>query len=636
MHAMTRPLGRQRKTPNELIRRHRLARGLGFCLLGLVLLGPLCLLPGGCVGKPKDIAVEMPGWRMTMPQVVAEYERINGAGSFASTTAKVREDFVRTLADKELLLRLARKTGPKLDARQSHIYRVNWDEWIVRDYLSQRRDAHKPSPEEVAAIHRKLGRETSVLGTLFKTKDVAEQALAEIKSGASFDDVSRRLGVPNSTPKPSPGMDVPTSTTTILKLMKLRVDGRGVYPPFILETAMKDLPEGALTKPIPVTEGAVILKVVGYRDLPEAQDPAFFSGKMGDMITGMVFASVQQKWLDSLKTTTGTLVHPETFPVVRKRMVAFWDSLDVLRTQGVVVDYPNLPAPTVHSLPPAEASQILFELRGKKYTVEEYFRGLNDTDMNNWPFGDSLKMATRIQERVNRLLIQSEAVKIGFDKTPGFVQRMKRLEEQGLLNQYHDGFMHGVEPTPGEIKALFDQLPPGGGLLTGERLSFSALVYPMPLKDRAQATLVKLRAGGAASWEALAKAEQQADPAISYVPPTRLLEYGRPMPVPSWNALIAEAQTLQPDQISDVLPGQNSWDIVRLIKRLPAGAMTLEESTPRLRQRVIEAKQDSVTEATLVAARSKIAVKIHTELLAAGAAPDTTQGKASAPAPGRP
>lgn len=622
MHAVRRKLGRVRAAWTRFPGTGRIGRELALALLGITL-----LLPGACTTENKDAVVEMKGWDLTLPEAAQEYERLAGPGSFATTTAKDREGFVRTLADKEMLLRLARKSHSKLDERQSHILHLKYEDALLRDFASYRRTAFKPGGAKADTLREVLSQEASVIGSIFPTLTSAQKARAEFETGASFADVSTLYGIgkqPGHENEPNPN---------ILKEMKIRVDSRAMYPPFVIEVLMKKVQAGQLTQPISVQGGFVLFEVKELHRLPEASQPGFYEN-VRPLIENMSAAEGEQKWNDSLKTAVGFKLNKETYPIVRKRAVAFYDSLDALRTSGVRVDYDLLKPPSLYSLTPEERRAVLFEMRGKPYTVEEFFKGLDDTDKNVWPFGDSLKMMTRMEERINRLLMQTEAENLGLHKKPEFLQKMKILEEERFLTQYHDG-LEVAEPTDAEIEAEYNRMP-GGGFMSAERISLSGLMYPLSLKARAEALLSKLQAADPEEFTTLARAEHEADTSIVYVPPTRMLEVGRPTPISEWGPLLDVATLLQAGETSTLMPGSGTMNIVRVVERKPAGAMPLDEARPRMVDKVKVAKRDQMVEDALKAEREKAQVKVYAERLAEGAAPDSTSQTSGPGVPGAP
>lgn len=605
-------------------RHGRLGRRAGRSLPVLVLLTLLLPLFAACSPARKDVVVEGKGWRMTLPEVQSEYERLKGAGKFAEATAKERESFAQTLADKELLLRLAKQKHPKLDFRQSRLMRFQYEDWIHKDFSAARRAAFQPPEQDVASAAKLIAREAKAVGTLFATEEDARQTIEEVKNGANFQEVSLRRGL-----KLPPAVE--GAGESVLQQVTLRVDDPQVHPPFFAEVFLRDLPVGGLTDPVQMRGGFAVLQVQSYTDVPEFSQPEFL-GKTGSLLPNLLYYRNYVAWLDSLRTAAKFQIHPESYPVIRKRMVAFWDSLDALRTSGIEVDYGILPAPSVSSLTREERDTPVFDMFGKTETVAGFFRGLEEYDLSRWPFGDSLRMVGRIRERAERLLTQKEAENLGFDKSPAFAARMKRLNEQAFLTLYHDSLWNG-EPTDEEIKAAYGTIP-SSQILRPHRLSLSALIYPADLKERADQMRERLRQGGSASWEQLAPAEHGADSRILYVPPTRLLEPGRPCPIVAWEPLILAVTPLEEGAITEVVPGKDVYYIVKSVKVLAAGDMTIEEARQRLTDTVRGQKQDAMLEQVLDAARPKAGIKFHLDLLAQGAPSDSAKAASQPPQQG--
>lgn len=567
----------------------------------------------GCQQTPPDAVVAMRGWHVTLPRMVEEYERVNGIGSFDTTSTAGRERFARTLADREILLRLAAKRHDSLSGRYARQFVVSREKALNREFLRSRRAEFILSPEAEAENLPRLRRAARIRQTLITDADRAREAGAALQEGAGFEEVARRYGDPLS-PRIATMFGVPADRRWFERT--IRVDDRRLPPRLIVEGLLRDLHPGETAGPTTTTEGYAILQLVAYEPVAEAADSIWVSHAR-EALHRLAYMNVYEAWNDSLTKASGLNFHPESYPLVQERFAAFWDSIEVLRREGRMFDFQGMRAPRWR-FTAEEQARPLVDLWGHTRSVGEYLESLNRIDLDFWPtIGEMEKIQGQIEGRCKRLLLEEEAEKLRFPDRPAFQAIIAPLRERYLLEQYYDQLTAEiVPPAPEELKAEFARQ--GDAWRVPDLVSFSALTYPLEKESRARATLQKLRTGSPLLWLELAPAEAAADTAVRYVAATELLPTNQPPPFPEWTAFFRTARTMKAGEISDLIPATTGGlAIVRLADLRPARPMTLEEAGPELSRRMIDARKDEAIERQLERERKRQGVKVRLELLGA-------------------
>lgn len=589
----------------------RLGTWLGFA--GVV--ASLAGLGTGCQRVPPDAVVSMRGWHVTLPGLVEEFERVNGIGSFDTTSIAGRERFARTLADREILLRLAGATHSGLAGRYARQFDISREKALNREFLRWRRTEFRLSPEAEAENLPRLLRSARVRQALITDMDRAKGAEDALRSGAPFeqvagtwaDPVDARVAQLTGAPKGSRWFE-----------RTVRVDDRRIPPRLLIDALLRDLKPGETAGPTTTTEGYAICEVLGYEPVPQAADSAWVR-RAREALHLLAYMNVYEGWSDSLKRASGLEFHQESYPLVQERFAAFWDSIEGLRREGKVFDFQGIRAP-IWRFGAEDRSRPLFELFGRTRTVGDFVEGLNRIDLDYWPtVGDVRKIGGQIEARCNRLLLEEEAEKLGFPERPEFQAVLKPVRERYTLEQYYDGLTAEVgTPAPDELKA---ELARQADIWkTPEMVSFSALTFPRAKEARARATLQKLRSGPPLLWLELGPAEAAADTSVHYVAATELLPVSQPPPFPEWSAFFRQARLMQVGEISDLIQATSGdLAIVRVADRRPSRAMTLEEAAPELTRRMIEERKNEKVERELEKERKSRKVEVQVDRLGAPA-----------------
>jgi parvulin-like peptidyl-prolyl isomerase len=565
----------------------------------------LSLVPLGCSSTPDNTVVAMKGWSLTADQVAAEYAHLLSPAVFDTLSAAKREGFARTLADREILVRLARKRSPEPTGSRARSYRVNAEKALQREYLAEMRSRFRVTPEQETRDLPRLCREARVNQLLVVNAEQAAKAAAALKAGRKFEEVAREYADAQSPPDQPP--PPPFRERTI------RPDDRQAPSQLLKEALLRDLPLGAVTDPLKLPEGTVFLQVLEYRPIPQASDTAW-AAQARRALKSLVWMDRSAQWIDSLRSASGLVFHPEVYPLMVERFGAFWDSIEGLRGQGIAYDFAGTRAPSWR-LSEEDRARPVYEMWGRTHTLDDYFESLNGVDLDLWPTSSKLEnVSKQLEARVGRLLVEGQAEKEGFVQSERMRSALAPIHEKWMLEEYYAVVTASVpEPGPDSLQAALERNR--SWLRFPEALTFSVLAFPENREAAGRSVSAKLRDGG--SWEELAKAAAREHGAW-YLPQSQPRDTGLGPFLPEWGDYWTAALRLPQDGVSELLrAGNGQWFLVRILERRPARDKTLAEARPVLVQRITGAAKDRIIERIIKEQRQKLRVRVWPELLAA-------------------
>jgi len=162
-------------------------------------------------------------------------------------------------------------------------------------------------------------------------------------------------------------------------------------------------------------------------------------------------------YLDSL-TAANLAFHEATFPLVRERFGAYWDSIRTARRAGVAFNVQEIVAP-IWLFSATEQMEPVFALEEATGSVADFVLSLDSVDVDFWPTrGDSARVNEQIKQRVRRLFFVRESERLGVDEDEQFRAKMGRVRELHLLDQFRDRFIRtGADLTETDLRGHFDR-----------------------------------------------------------------------------------------------------------------------------------------------------------------------------------
>ncbi len=563
-------------------------------------------LATGCGSAAEQAAVSMRDWSLTAEDVARACAEIRGPGVFDSMSVQRRVDFAQALADREILLRLARQENVTIDRRRERRgYRIDYEKTLIREFRSDLRRRFRPSKADEDRDLPRLLRAAETEQFLVIHRERAAQAAEALRGGrdflqtaAAFSDVS-----------PPPGRPAPPP----VRSMRVRIDDRQAPGVILNEALLRDLPPGGVSGPIQMPEGTIFLRVLGYEPIAEASDTSWVR-QAKQALANLLWVDRSRAWSDSLKQASGLASHPESYPLIAERFMAWWDSIESVRSEGFIIDALEFRPPTWR-FTAEELARPVYDLRGRTHGIADYLSSLEEIDLEYWPgMTSQAKLAAQFDARIERILLADEAARRGFTEGDALQQALRRVEEKWMLESYFAHVTASVpDPGPDTLQAAFQRYRER--LAYPEALSFNALVYPPAAEARAREIAGRLRSGPPGLLAEIGPAEATGHGAW-HVARTQLRNVALGPIRPEFADLWPIAKGLQEGEYSELFrTSTGHWAIVRTVQRRPARDRTLAEARPFLVAKTKGVEQNRIMADILSREREVLGLVIRPELL---------------------
>lgn len=563
------------------------------------------VLFASCAGDPPDTVASMKGWRLLEADLEREFER-KSPGSYASSTPAQKEELATTILNKEVLLRIAREACPTPDWKRSRSVKLSYEKRLVDDYLKDRQKRFRLSD---ADLRLRLDRVSRVghARVVYIRRDAIQQAAEAVRSGVSIEQIAARFGAVS-------GMGTQPSGVQKMELKALTTP-----PLFLAGTLIRDQAAGTTSHPIETQQGVVVVHIDRYEPLDLSTLGGGGEPRVRAMLNELAYMPANQVYVDSLKRAVGLAWHSENDSIVMHHFQAYWDSIEAAQPERVV-DFQALKAP-VWLFTSTEQARPLYDLYGKTHSVGDFVRTLNAIDLDNWPTIGSppdpvAKIRFQIQSRVMRLMYQTEAEHAGLPERPEFVERMRRLEEVGLLDQWRETVLLAkYQPSATEVQEEYQKN--GVRYMSPEQVVFGVLTFPPEDRARADATLAALQAGDPVLWYELGAAEAKRDPRVRFLPDTNapVGANGNGLPDPTLKPFLDVALRLESGQVSPILESPAGTALVRVSRHDRPTPVPFAEVERTVRMNLINARADAAIEQAVVGAQKRWGAKVHSDRL---------------------
>jgi len=256
---------------------------------------------------------------------------------------------------------------------------------------------------------------------------------------------------------------------------------------------------------------------------------------------------------DSLRAAAGLRVQPEAAVAAGEAIAGCLDSLVAALPPGRDLDRWAL-RPPVWRLSPGQRESAIAELRGRPYTLAEFFASLETADDRYWPRlpGDRARIHD-VQRRLDRLVQAEAAVARGLDRAPPYLEVRERLEGEALLDSWYEQvLLPAARVTPAETEAMLTR--DLGRWKVPERVEFAAVVFPDGLEAEAERFRDQVAGADASRWTEEAERALENVDGVQFIPTSDLLDVGRPPEPVSWTPLLRAAAGLAEPGVTGPVP----------------------------------------------------------------------------------
>jgi peptidyl-prolyl cis-trans isomerase C len=251
---------------------------------------------------------------------------------------------------------------------------------------------------------------------------------------------------------------------------------------------------------------------------------------------------------------------------------------------------------------PALTGPVLASVNGDKLTVPELDslspQGFEITHDN---------LPKILDKWVSNTLMYQEAVRRGLDKEPQIQAHLKRLERDYLVNELLDRLTTNVKAGQDQVMQYFNQHK--------EEFSYEVKIARIVMADSMMAaqTLAELKAGG--DFTKLAK-ERSQDVALEAGQESRYFARNVGDPRMGGDPAVAEAIfALSPGQISDVIPSQEGYQIIKLIDKKKVKAdVTFPEARDEIEAILSYRRSQAMVDSVLTALRGQAKIELKPDV----------------------
>ncbi len=251
---------------------------------------------------------------------------------------------------------------------------------------------------------------------------------------------------------------------------------------------------------------------------------------------------------------------------------------------------------------PALSGPVLVSVNGDKLTAPEL------DSLSPQGFEVTRENLPKILDKwVSNTLMYQEALRRGLEKEPQIQAHLKRLERDYLVNELLDRITTNVKVGQDQEMQYFNQHK--------DEFSYEVKIARIVLADSLMAaqTLVELKAG--ADFTKMAK-ERSQDVALEAGAESRYFARNVGDPRMGGDPAVAEAIfALSAGQISDVVPSQEGYQIIRLVdkKKVKADA-TFAEAKDEIEAILSYRRSQAVVDSVLTALREKAKIELKPDV----------------------
>jgi hypothetical protein len=570
----------------------RAIRGLSLRLIGVVLLIAACSGERGSSSGP--VVIELNGRKMTSTELRMQFNRTNGPGSFDKATAEQKEEFLRTIADKEVLLAAAREKVGALTAEDERQIRLMADDWLLRglDFAVMRPVMSDSTLQK--RMRDSLNRQILCDWAVMRTDSLARIARDEVVAGKPFEDVARRYSIAD--PKIAKDGHLDWTSTEMFGT------------DFSNELFIQEREPGYLSEIRKTPRGYEFYQVKGYRPFDMSNvthGPETVKGLIGEILTN----DRMRAWTDSLAQAHGAEIVDDGLTVLLPGMTAYVDSL--ARYYEQTHQRPAGPYKPPLSHYDAQQRQVaVAKVDGKPVTIGEIVAGLENVSTRMWPIGPTgVDCRTQIKILVMRPLRLQYARAKGYDKVPEYLLACQMDREKVLLGKLSQQVNAGLPPaTDADIQAYYDAHREE--YTQKDKLFLSYVVFPAKGEAVRFHSMAK---DSSSKWWGARLAEFTTRSEIKVVSNSPEIDPNNPPA--ELKEVVAEARDKVVNQVVGPSKVPDGWLVARIAYNEHAGMIPLDRIKDGLAKKIGEQRVDEAMQKVIDDGRSKYKLALYPEKL---------------------
>jgi len=564
-------------------------RRSGFALAGA--LGLLVLL-GGCAQESADpVVISHEGRQVPRSEIVFEYDRIHGPGTWENAGADARRSFVDIYAQKELLVRNAEKEyGPELTGREGLIFDRWWEKQVNALYWKKWREAIPLRESVIDSLRTVLKEERYLRQAVCQDEKLAREIYQKASAGGDFEKLVRQYVERH--PDQVSWADVKWVLRTRLA------------DPIAVALFDKLQQTGQVAEPVHTQRyGWHVIQLHGIRPAEEAARDTEADLVARRIIRGAAIV----RHSDELRKKYGGRVFAEGLEPIMRHFAAMYDSLQH-NSPGATIDFQAL-EPPLHRFTAAERALPLSKWRDGTMNVGEFVATLRKIDLDFWPtVGDTAKIRFQIERRIDRLGQMAEAEVARTADDPGFQADVRRKRQELYLDRFHRDHLaiYGQRVTDADVAAYWQTH--GTEYRSRDLVGYSFLRFPPEDKDLANRIHQELLKG--TEWELAATQARRTDPNVISEGPLDPTD-GPPFPDVTELALKYDVQPGGQPTFTEPIALDRDWVILRVTFRSHPESLTFEKARDFVRRDLQRLAMEDTLKTALEGLKKSLHLKIN-------------------------
>lgn len=563
-------------------------------------LGPAVLIAFwvvGCSQQDPSIIAEMDGWSLSIDELRGHFERLYPRMPYEDSSCDSRQKLLHDLVHNELLLGMAHKQVDELSWPMARRIRNEREKLLVDGFFQNLWGSFAIDAEQHEEVLGKLSREVHLQRIVFPRIGKADSCYAEIAAGLAFEAAYKKY---------QPKVEARSTAFDMGWVSPETLPHKVVRKVFL-----QDAQVNQVITPTHTVRGIVVMKVLGFRSQtfrPSQVEP------IQQMLRVLCYRDTLRVKSERLQEKEGFKVFEENFPVVNRCFNTYWDSLRLEHPQANRIAMLSYRSP-LWNLGPEERDVPIYELGGRIGTAEDFLESLNNCDVEFWPGGPTREHRAReIKGRLERLMIEQEALRLGRAELPEVRAKLARLEDEAYLDDFFNRIIAPtITVTPEEARAELEGNP--NGYRIHERAAFTIMRFPPYARETALAFRAEHKDDTARDWALAGRAAADVDTNIVFEKDEGVIDLELPPQDIRLRPLVPEIAKLETHEVSELIELPEGFALIRCNYRRHPEPLPEASALPLAEGEVRRQKVDRKVEELLAAARRARRVREYPERL---------------------
>lgn len=540
-------------------------------LLSIVLLAAGCFL-WSC-GRQEKVLARVGDQKVSLQEFEEVYRPQPNFGDSASVQEQKRR-VLDQLIEPRLLALAAKDQGADKDPQLLSRYEDFKKNILLSQlYKIEILDRAKPTESDIRNFHKHLGTEIKASHILVMTEEEAQEVLAKIKAGASFEDLARQVSLDKSSGQQGGSLGWFGWGNMVDEFQK----------------AAFALKPGQLSQPVETGFGYHIIRLDSVRQVA-VQPLDSLRERIKRQLAQTKPREMTTKYLTALKRQARITIQNDVLTRIAEKQLA---------------GDQNLP-PRLPELSPEEGRLVLVKYNGGSWTVAQFFEQVQKMMGGMVDLRNQAMLKKQIEALLTSEFLYKKALAKGLDRQPDVRRQMERAWNELLAGViYRQEVQEKVKLDSNAAREYYRQ----------HKSEFfqpsQAMIHIIVVKTQPEADEVYRLLSQGADFAALAR-ERSIDWSKNTGGVLGLLNPKDP----NYPEVAAKAFSLPLNQLSRPFACRDGYAVIKVTKREPAAQRTFEEVRQDIESRLQQAKEEEVFQQLITRLKEKYPVTIDQALLA--------------------